>query len=48
VEFEEKQLDMSLIASEKLSVLDLHVTTEKDIHINVEIQLVNHLLSERM
>ena len=28
VEFEEKNLDVSLIASEKLSILDLHVTTE--------------------
>jgi predicted transposase/invertase (TIGR01784 family) len=41
VEFEEKNLDVSLIASEKLSILDLHVTTEKDMHVNVEIQLVN-------
>jgi predicted transposase/invertase (TIGR01784 family) len=41
VEFEEKHLDVSLIASEKLSILDLHVTTEKDIHVNVEIQLIN-------
>ena len=41
VEFEEKHLDVSLIASEKLSILDLHVTTEKDMHVNVEIQLVN-------
>ena len=41
VEFEEKHLDVSLIASEKLSILDLHVTTEKDMHVNVEIQLIN-------
>ena len=41
VEFEEKHLDVSLIASEKLSILDLHVITENDMHVNVEIQLVN-------
>ncbi|GKX66349.1 Rpn family recombination-promoting nuclease/putative transposase [Inconstantimicrobium mannanitabidum] len=41
VDFEEKILDASLIASEKLSILDLHVTTERDMHVNVEIQLIN-------
>lgn len=41
VEFEEKQLDVSLIASEKLSILDLNITTESEVHINVEIQLIN-------
>ena len=41
VEFEEKHLDVSLIASEKLSILDLHVTTETGINVNVEIQLIN-------
>ena len=41
VEFEEKHLDVSLIASEKLSILDLHVTTESNINVNVEIQLIN-------
>ncbi len=41
VEFEEKYLDVSLIASEKLSILDLHVTTETNMHINIEIQLMN-------
>jgi predicted transposase/invertase (TIGR01784 family) len=41
VEFEEKHLDISLIASEKLSILDLHVTTETNMSINVEIQLIN-------
>ena len=41
VDFEEKTLNVSLIAGEKLSILDLHVTTECDIHINVEIQLIN-------
>lgn len=39
--FEEKELNTTLIASEKLSILDIHVTTEKDTHINVEIQLIN-------
>lgn len=41
VEFEEKHLDVSLISSEKLSILDLHVTTETNMHVNVEIQLIN-------
>ena len=34
-------MEVSLIAGEKLSILDLHVTTECDIHINIEIQLIN-------
>lgn len=41
VEFEEKHLDVSLITSEKLSILDLHVTTETNMSVNVEIQLIN-------
>ena len=41
VEFEEKHLDVSLISSEKLSILDLHVTTESNMNVNVEIQLIN-------
>lgn len=41
VSFEEKQLDVTLLTSEKLSILDLHVVTETSININVEIQLVN-------
>ena len=41
VEFEEKILNVSLIVGEKLSILDLNVTTESNIHINVEIQLIN-------
>ena len=41
VEFEEKHLDVSLITSEKLSILDLHITTETNMHVNVEIQLIN-------
>lgn len=41
VSFEEKQLDVTLITSEKLSILDLHVVTEISININVEIQLIN-------
>ncbi|WP_160687602.1 Rpn family recombination-promoting nuclease/putative transposase [Clostridium sp. C2-6-12] len=41
VEFEEKNLDVSLITSEKLSILDLHITTEIGMHVNVEIQLIN-------
>ncbi|MDD3049196.1 MAG: PD-(D/E)XK nuclease family transposase [Bacilli bacterium] len=40
-EFEEKHLYVSLIASEKLRILDLHVTTETGVNINVEIQLIN-------
>ncbi|MEG1254404.1 Rpn family recombination-promoting nuclease/putative transposase [Clostridium sp.] len=38
---EEKELNTSLIASEKLSILDINVTTETNVHINVEIQLIN-------
>lgn len=41
VSFEEKQLDVTLLTSEKLSILDLHVITETSMNINVEIQLVN-------
>ena len=41
VSFEEKQLDVTLLTSEKLSILDLHVVTETSININVEIQLIN-------
>lgn len=39
--FEEKQLDVTLLTSEKLSILDIHVVTETDLNINVEIQLIN-------
>ncbi|WP_434799503.1 Rpn family recombination-promoting nuclease/putative transposase [Terrisporobacter vanillatitrophus] len=39
--FEEKTLDVSLIASEKLSILDIRVITESNVNINVEIQLIN-------
>lgn len=41
VSFEEKQLEVTLLTSEKLSILDLHVITETSMNINVEIQLVN-------
>lgn len=41
VEFEERYLDVSLIAREKLIILDLHVTTETNMHVNIEIQLLN-------
>lgn len=41
VYFDEKQLDVTLLTSEKLSILDLHVVTETSININVEIQLIN-------
>ena len=41
VSFEEKQLDVTLLTSEKLSILDLYVVTETSININVEIQLIN-------
>lgn len=39
--FEEKTLDVSLIASEKLSILDIRVITESNANINVEIQLIS-------
>lgn len=38
---EEKNINVALIASEKLSILDINVTTEDNTHINVEMQLVN-------
>ena len=41
VTFEEKKMDVSLIANEKISILDLHVVTESNLNINVEIQLIN-------
>lgn len=41
VTFEEKTLDVSLMANEKISILDLHVVTENNVNINVEIQLIN-------
>lgn len=41
VTIEEKNINVALIASEKLSILDINVTTEDDTHINVEMQLVN-------
>ena len=41
VKFEEKKMDVSLIANEKISILDLHVVTESNLNINVEIQLIN-------
>lgn len=41
VQFEEKNIDVSLIASEKLSILDLHVITEMNTEINIEMQLIN-------
>ena len=41
VTFEEKKMDVTLIANEKISILDLHVLTESEININVEIQLIN-------
>lgn len=41
VTIEEKNITASLIASEKLSILDINVTTEDNTHINVEMQLVN-------
>jgi len=44
VSFEEKQLDVTLLTSEKLSVLDLHVITETTMNINVAIQLVNRII----
>lgn len=41
VTIEEKSITPSMIASEKLSILDINVTTESNTHINVEMQLVN-------
>ncbi|MGL5084220.1 MAG: Rpn family recombination-promoting nuclease/putative transposase, partial [Clostridium sp.] len=38
---EEKKLDVSMLLDEKISVLDIYVTTNKNTHINVEMQLIN-------
>lgn len=41
VALEERALTADLINSEKLSILDIRVTTDTNAHINIEIQLVN-------
>lgn len=41
VKIEEKKLDISMIKDEKISILDIYVTTDDNTHINVEMQIVN-------
>lgn len=41
VALEERALSADLISSEKLSILDIRVTTDTNAHINIEIQLIN-------
>lgn len=41
VALEERVLTADLISSEKLSILDIRVTTDTNAHINIEIQLIN-------
>lgn len=41
VKVEEKKLDVSLLLDEKISILDIYVTTNKNTHINVEMQIIN-------
>ena len=41
ISIEEKRLDVSILVDEKLSILDIYVTTNHNAHINVEIQLIN-------
>lgn len=38
---EEKKLDVSMIIDEKISILDIYVTTNLGTHINVEMQIIN-------
>lgn len=41
VEVEEKKMDVSLLLDEKISILDIYVTTNQNTHINVEMQIIN-------
>ena len=41
ISIEEKRIDVSILVDEKLSILDIYVTTNHNVHINVEIQLIN-------
>ena len=41
VKIEEKKIDVSMIVDEKVSILDIYVTTDKNEHINVEMQIAN-------
>ena len=38
---EEKKLDISMVIDEKISILDIYVTTNTNAHINVEMQIIN-------
>lgn len=41
VDVEEKKIDISLLLDEKISILDIYVTTNRNTHINVEMQIIN-------
>ena len=41
VKIEEKKIDISMVIDEKVSILDIYVTTDKNEHINVEMQIAN-------
>lgn len=41
VAVEEKKMDISAIINEKISILDIYVTTNTNAHINVEMQIIN-------
>lgn len=41
VKIEEKKIDVSMVIDEKVSILDIYVTTDKNEHINVEMQIAN-------
>lgn len=41
IKIQEKNINVNMIVEEKLSILDIHVTTNENVHINVEIQIIN-------
>lgn len=41
VKIEEKKIDVSMLINEKISILDIYVTTDIGTHINIEMQIIN-------
>ena len=41
VKIEEKKIDVSMLIDEKISILDIYVTTDIGTHINIEMQMIN-------
>ena len=41
VKIEEKKIDLSMLIDEKISILDIYVTTDIGTHINIEMQMIN-------